>query len=294
MASQPEPVPNDHIARAGARHLLNVMGPDCDERCKLTYVSLVDPVDPTHRRAWGDNNVRTHTNYDLTLWVKEASTLEDALKQWAAPELLLGDNCYRHDELGKVEAVKRQRLATLPDTLTIDLGRNTFDEELDKMVVLSNHVQVPLVLDFAQLGEDLLMEASDTTYALVACVVGALRHRSSDDTYVCWHMLIRVPGTEKWHLVNKDFLAQSLQYTKQRGLPTWYVREVLNGVSLTPLFCMKAWYQKTDANVRTTTPSAAEWQESWHEGAELSVWMDSGGRAVGGAAVGIPVASVVA
>ena len=48
-----EPIPNEHIARAVARSLLNIVGPDSDERFQHTFVNTVIPVRWAFRRLCG-------------------------------------------------------------------------------------------------------------------------------------------------------------------------------------------------------------------------------------------------
>lgn len=282
-----QPIPNEHIARSVTRNLLNIVGMDGDERYEHTIINRITPASRLARWSYG-SEVRSQQSYQLTVNGRGAGTLKDALVEWATPERLDGDNCYRHDKLGKIEADCGYRLGELPDTLLVHLARSQFNFETGQMDIVADPVSVPITLNCAEFS-DVLETPSEVQYNLIACVVGRLRRRTPDDNYIWWHALIRVPGAEQWHCIAESVLAQGLQYTTQRTRSTECVRRLLNGE--TGHFCMRAWYQKANAVVQVTTPSVAAWENSWREDLEYSVRMDNaGGMAGPDVTIGIPFA----
>ena len=286
-----QPIPNEHIARSITRNILNIVGADADGRYEHTLVHRITPASQVHRLSCG-SEVRSEKSYELTVTRWEgAGTLKDALVKWATPERLDGDNCYHFDNLGKIEADCGVRLGELPDTLLLSLNRYVFNFETRDMDVIADPINVPMTLNCAELG-DVLETPSEVQYNLIACMVGQLRRRTPDDNYIHWHAFIRVPGAEEWHCIAKNPLAEGLQYTTQRTRSTKYVRRLLKGK--TGHFCMKVWYQKTDAVVQVTTPSVAAWEESWHEDLEYSVGLDNPcSTTESKVAIGIPVAFAI-
>ena len=288
-----QPIPNEHIARSVARTLLNIVGVDADERYKHTFINRVTPARWLYRTIYGSEE-RSEESYDLHLPAQGANTLKEALLEWATPERLDGDNCYNHDRLGAIEADKGVRLGTLPDTLLINFNRMKYNFDLDRMDVVTNPINVPLTLNCAELTE-VLQEPSAVQYNLLAFVVGTLRRRTPDDQYIYWSGYIRVPGSERWHYIEKCSISECVQYTARLSLPTESVCNLLTGESPGGEFCMKAWYQRLDTVVQVTTPSVAAWEESWREEFEVSVSMDQGGgMPSSNVAVGVPVADAVA
>lgn len=327
-----EPIPNEHIARAVARSLLNIIGIDLDTRYKHTYCNQIvfenDAVTLTRMRTESFNGmqgrivfcstpgrvgVRLHNgslisvrlecvlsgdkkgeelSYELILPTKNASTMKGALEQWATFEVLEGDNCYHHNRLGAIKAYRRSLLDKLPDTLLINLNRMEFNFEQGEFEATTNPVNVPLVLNCAELTE-VTKEPSEVAYSLVAFMVGRLRRRTPDDHYVFWYAYIREPGAGRWHQISQNPISESMQYTAQTSLPTAIILDLLSGDSVGGEFCMKAWYQRSDAVVQATVPSVAAWEASWREDLEHSVAMENGGSKYSDVAVGVPVADVM-
>lgn len=327
-----EPILNEHIARAVARSLLNIVGFDFDTRYKHTYCNQFmfenDAVTLTRMRTQSYNGMQGHLvfrntpgrvgvrlhngslisvrlecvlssddrtqqlSYELDLPTKNASTMNDALKQWASFELFDGDNCYHHDRFGAIKAYRRSVLDKLPDTLLINLNRTDYDFEQQQFVPTTNPVNVPLVLNCAELTE-VTKELSEVVYNLVAFMVGRLRRHTPDDHYVFWYAYIRVPGGDQWHQIMQNPISESMQYTAQTSLPTAVILDLLSGNSVGGEFCMKAWYQRSDAPVLESVPSVAAWEASWREDLEHSVAMQNGCSKYSDVAVGVPVANVM-
>ena len=287
-----QPIQNEHIARSLARNLLNIIGSDNDPRFRHTLIHRVTLANSAYRLLY-DPKESSQSECELHVPVENVETLKNALVKWATPERLDGDNCYRHDRLGYVHADKDVRLGDLPDTLLIIFSRTYYNFELNRRDTHTDDVSVPLTLNCAELTE-VLNEPSTVQYNLMAFVVGRLRRRTPDDEYIFWHAYIRVPGSDQWHPVEHNPISETVQYPSLSSLPTATILDLLTGESPAGEFCMKAWYQRSDATVQATVPSVAAWEESWREELEYSVGMEQGGGMPGaGVAVGIPVAVMV-
>ena len=247
-----------------------------------------------HRVLYGVEE-RSEESYELHLPVKDVDTLQESLNEWAEPERLEGDNCYTHPSLGSIEANKNVMLDVLPDTMLINFNRMEYNFVSHRMDVVSKPINVPLTFSCSELA-NVLHKPSTTQYHLVAFMVGSLRRRTPDDQYVCWHAYIRVPNTDEWHYIDRNPIAECVQYTTRHSIPTEHVLDLLSGESSGDEFLMKAWYQRLDAVVQSTTPSVAAWEESWREELEISVGMDQGTgshRSSAQVAIGVPVANVI-
>ncbi|KAI5720981.1 hypothetical protein M8J77_014180 [Diaphorina citri] len=120
----------------------------------------------------------THS-LELSLDIRQSSSLDEALGHFFAKEYLGGDNLYRCEKCGrKVEATKRFSVDKPPNVLRLQLKRFNYHGLKN-----SRSVQVPLHLEFGKFMH-CRMSHSQLKYKLVSAVI---HHGSSPDSghYTC-------------------------------------------------------------------------------------------------------------
>ena len=85
-------------------------------------------------KVCGHENAREDTFLDVSLEVRDAASVEEALANFVRPELLSGDNQYHCDQCdAKVDALKGLAFLEMPYLLTLQLKRFTFDYQVSSL-----------------------------------------------------------------------------------------------------------------------------------------------------------------
>lgn len=113
---------------------------------------------------------KVSTHFDLSLAFKGMSSLQQAVANYFAPEMLIGEHQYKCSEHGLQDAERHTTISRYPQVLAVHLQRFWFDEVLGRFNKITDKLDIPLTLDLSPYSLD-RVQTSDKVYELSAVVV---------------------------------------------------------------------------------------------------------------------------
>ncbi|KAJ5077929.1 ubiquitin carboxyl-terminal hydrolase [Anaeramoeba ignava] len=120
------------------------------ENSKLSITNLFqgELTSSVQCKICGEISLKKESFLDISLVIENCSTLNDAIINFIQPELLTDDNQYFCEKCNKkVDALKKLGFSKLPEILSIQLKRFTFDIKTMSRIKLNNRVEFNYYLD---------------------------------------------------------------------------------------------------------------------------------------------------
>jgi ubiquitin carboxyl-terminal hydrolase 7 len=147
---------------------------------------------------------RTEEFYDLSVFVKRYSRLEDSLMDYVKSDLLVGGNQYATPDFGPQEAVRCTRFSKFPKVLHLHLRRFEFDLVTRQSTKINSYFRFSTTLDIAPYLAPVNEHQGSIEYDLFSVLVHT--GVSSSGHYTAF---LRPTPAHQWYRFNDSFVSES-------------------------------------------------------------------------------------